>query len=170
MKHKRKRERLRLTRAVSVPKIEAEIRTTTDEKYKTRLRAILLFRQGDSQKKIAETMIVSRRSVHGWIVLYNREGKDGLRTKVTGRPVGRVAWDNAPFEHLAQEIDKSKRYWSVHLMTEWLEENENLVIPVSTVWYRITQIGYSHKSSRPYPYKGDAGKQAAFKKKASRKH
>jgi transposase len=170
MNPKQKRKRLHLTRAVSVRRMEAEIKTTTDEKYKTRLRAVLLFKQGRSQKEITETMIVSRRSVHGWIVTYNEEGRDGLRTRTTGRPLGRVTWSEASFERLAREIDTSERYWSVHLMAEWLAEHEKTIIPESTIWYRITKIGYSHKSSRPYPYKGDAEQQTVFKKRASPKH
>jgi hypothetical protein len=51
-------------------------------------------------------------------------------------------------------------------MQKWIYEEEKKDIPESTLCYRITQIGYSNKSSRPYPYKGDKEKQETFKKGA----
>ena len=163
---KTKREPIRLTREVLVSRIETEIKTTLDEKYKTHLRTLLLFHKGKSLREISEIQVVSKRSVQNWIHAYNENGEDGLKTKPTGRPKGRTYWENSPFEHLAEAINKNEKYWSLRLMTEWLAENEKVSIPKSTIWYRVTQIGYSHKSSRPYPYKGDPQKQEAFKKGA----
>jgi transposase len=152
------------TKAVSVSEIQTAIRTTSDEKYKTKLRAILLLHQGQSQTKVAETLVMSRRSIHSWIAAYNQFGLNALKTKTPGRTKGQTFWDAAPFERLVKEIDKHDRYWSIPLMVKWLQDNEKLTIPESTVWYRVTQIGYSHKSSRPHPYQGDPEKQNTFKK------
>ncbi len=58
----------------------------TDERCVTSLRTALLFTKGISQKNISETLVVSRKSIRSRIITYNREGKDGLRTK---RPVDR---------------------------------------------------------------------------------
>lgn len=164
MKPKQKRPRIQITRSISLVEIKKEIRTTADEAYKTRLRAVLSFYKGNSQKHIEETMILSRRALHNWIVLYNAFGIESLKTNVGGRPKGKTKWDSAPFERLAKAIDSHDRYWSTPLMMKWLEENEKITVPQSTVWYRMIQIGYSNKSSRPFPYKGDSEKQEAFKK------
>lgn len=161
---KQKRKFLRLTRKIVPSHIEAEIKTTQDEPYKTRLRTLLLIHRGKSQQEISETLVLSVRSIRNWIHAYNKNEKAGLKTKPSGRPKGRMKWENTPFENLTKAINANSQYWSVRLMTEWLAENEKIIVPESTVWYRITQIGYSHKSSRPYPYKGDPQKQEAFKK------
>ena len=170
MKPKQKRPRIQLTRPVSVSEIKKEIRTTADERYKTKLRAILSFHRGNSQKQIEETMILSRRALHNWIVIYNASGMESLKTNVGGRPKGSKKWDDAPFRHLARAINNHDQYWSIPLMIKWLEEHEKITVPQSTVWYRMLQIGYSHKSSRPFPYKGDPEKQEAFKKGVYLKH
>ncbi len=159
---KQKRKPLQLTRKILPSSIEAEIKTTTDEPYKTRLRTLLLLHKGNSQQEISETLVLSVRSIRNWIHTYNKNGEEGLKTKPSGRPKGRTKWENTPFENLTKAINANSRYWSVRLMTEWLAENEKITVPESTVWYRITQIGYSHKSSRPYPYKGDPQKQEAL--------
>jgi transposase len=170
MKPKQKGPRIKLTRSVSISAIKKEIRTTTDEAYKTRLRAILSFYKGNSQKHIEETMILSRRALHNWIVLYNASGMESLKTNVGGRPKGKTKWDNAPFERLAKEINSHDQYWSIALMMKWLEEHEKITVPQTTVWYRMIQLGYSNKSSRPFPYKGDPEKQEAFKKGVYSRH
>lgn len=144
--------------------LKHEIKHAKDQKYKQRLQAILSVKNGKSRKEIIEALVVSEVSLIEWIKKYNEEGKESLKTKKTGRPKGKTTWKNEIFEKLAQEIDKSDRYWSVRLMCEWIQKEEKESIPESTVWYRVGQIGYSHKSSRPYPYKGDKEKQDSFKK------
>lgn len=173
MKSKKKQKRripILLERKISLSQLEAEIKKTSDEPYKTRLRTIILFQKGKTKKEIADILVVSRRSVQTWIHIWNQKGREGLKTKPTGRPKGRVKWDDISFQNLAKEIDKSEQYWSIPLMKEWILKNEQKDIPERTVWYRITQIGYSHKSSRPYPYKGDKKKQEIFKKGVSSKY
>lgn len=144
------------------------IKTTTDAGYATRLKAILLIKKGVARHKVADTLVVSRRSVTEWIKIYNTYGKQRLQSKKTGRPKGKTQWDASIFKRLTVAIDASDQYWSVRLMQDWIQQHAQQDIPASTIWYRIRQIGYSNKSSRPYPYKGDQAKQAAFKKRDSK--
>ena len=150
----------------SVQRLQDEIKKTKDEKYKTRLRGIILAKKGKHRGEISGTLVVSVRAITAWVRSYNKEGLRGLKSKKTGRPKGKVEWDAKIFEKLSREIDKSEQYWSIPLMQKWIWEEEKKDIPESTLWYRITQIGYSNKSSRPYPYKGDREKQEMFKKGA----
>lgn len=60
-----------------------------------------------------------------------------------------MKWENMPFENLTKAINANSQYWSIRLMTEWLAENEKITIPESTVWYRVTQIGYLYSSVAP---------------------
>ena len=160
---------IRLINKNTVGILKKEVKETKDEKYKTRLKAILLIKNGKTRKETAGALVVSLKSVTGWVKAYNKDGLHGLKSKKTGRPKGKVEWDAAIFERLAKEIDKGRQYWSIPLMQKWIQEEEKKDIPESTLWYRMTQIGYSNKSSRPYPYKGDKEQQEAFKKGALRK-
>lgn len=154
----------------SIEDLKKEIKKTNDEKYKTRLKAMLLLKKKKKRKEVAEILVAGERTVTAWVGIYNKDGTEGLKTKPTGRPKGKEKWKNEIFEKLTKEIDKSDKYWSVRLMCKWIKKEEKEDVPESTVWYRVTQIGYSNKSSRPYPYKGDKEKQDSFKKGASRRY
>lgn len=153
----------------SISKLKRELKQSYDEKYKTKLRAIIYLREhsDETQGKVAARFVVSRMSISTWIRRYNENGLKGLRTNKGGRPKGKTKWDDTYFKKLAKEIDKAEQYWSIPLMQEWLKEHEKVEIPEVTCWYRMTQLGYSYKSSRPYPYQGDKKKQEQFKKRAS---
>ena len=49
-------------------------------------------------------------------------------------------------------------------MREWIISEYGIEIPARTIQARVKKNGYSFKSSRPSPYKGDKEKQEAFKK------
>lgn len=142
------------------------VKKTRDQGEKTRLKAILLRKQGKTPQEIAESLVVTDRSVTGWIIRYNNEGSAGLVSRQGGRPEGNPKWDAEIFDDLAKEIDKGG-YWSIPRMQEWLRENKKKTIPEQTVWYRMDQLSYSYKSSRPHPAQGNKDKQEAFKKGAS---
>jgi transposase len=68
---------------------------------------------------------------------------------------------------LCDKLDLMEEYWSIPKMQSWIEENYGVKIPLSTIHHRLGVNGYSFKSSRPNPYKGDPNLQAAFKKTVS---
>lgn len=141
--------------------------TTTREPFqRTRLKAIFLRAQDKTPQEIAQQLLVSDRSVTEWILRYNKGGIPELRTKQSGRPEGNPIWDQSLFNELAQEVDKGG-YWSIPRMQEWLKKHKQVDIPEQTIWYRMDQLKYSYKSSRPSPIGGDAEKRATFKKGAS---
>lgn len=147
----------------SVASLRATIKQTRDQAFTLRVKAIMLRKDGKTPQEIAERLIVSDRSVTGWIRRYNESGIQGIRTKPSGRPEGNPKWDAAPFAQLAKEIDKGG-YWSIPRMQEWLAQHENVSIPEQTVWYRMDQLQYSYKSARPHPHQGNPERQTAFKK------
>ena len=134
--------------------------------FKTRLKAILLRKRGYTPQDIAERLLVSDRSVTHWVNLYNTDGIRGLTPKPSGRAGGNPKWDSSVFEALAKEIDKGG-YWSIPLMQAWLKKQYLKDIPEQTVWYRLDQLGYSHKGARPHPVQGNRKAQEAFKKVVS---
>jgi transposase len=113
-----------------------------------------------------ERLTVDASSVTEWIHRYNEKGTDALVSNKGGRPEGNPKWDQSIFDDLAKEIDKGG-YWSVPRMQAWLKKHKNKEIPEQTVWYRMDQLKYSYKSSRPSPIGGSVEKRDAFKKGAS---
>jgi transposase len=148
----------------SVPELQAALTKSRDPAFKTRLKAIILRSRGKSPQEIAESLVVTDRSVTGWILRYNTGGIAGLMTKPSGRAEGNPKWEAEPFEKLTKEIDKGG-YWSIPRMQKWIAEHYKKDIPEQTVWYRMDQLGYSYKGARPHPVQGNRDKQEAFKKK-----
>ena len=146
-----------------LPVLEKALTKSRDPAFKIRLRAIILRTRGKSPQEIAENLVVTDRSVTGWILRYNAFGRPGLMTKPSGRTEGNPKWEAEPFEKLAKEINNGG-YWSIPKMAEWISEQYKKEIPEQTVWYRMDQLGYSYKSARPHPVQGNKDKQEAFKK------
>lgn len=149
---------------------EAQLRkklaSAHDEAYKTRLKAVLLARQGKKRFEIVERLTVNASSVTVWVQRYNEKGSVALISNKGGRPEGNPKWSKELFADLAREIDKGG-YWSIPRMQEWLKKNRGHEISEQTVWYRMDQLKYSYKSARPSPIGGNTEKQDAFKKGAS---
>lgn len=147
----------------SATSLQAAMKNTRDPAQIVRLKAILLRKQGKSPQYIAERLMVTDRSVTGWILRYNKGGVSGLATRPSGRPKGNPKWAADHFDQLAKEIDKGG-YWSIPRMQEWLTEHCAVSIPEQTVWYRMDQLQYSYKGARPHPVQGNKERQKAFKK------
>jgi len=150
----------------SVDTIKQTLRRSTDEAYKTRLKAIILAKLGRRRYEIVEQLVVDPTSVTLWVQRYNQAGIEALKTNKGGRPKGHPKWDTTIFTALAKELDKGG-YWSIPRMMEWLKEHTQETIPEQTVWYRMDKLGYSYKGARPHPVKGDQERQKTFKKGAS---
>ena len=143
---------------------------SSDEGQKLRLRAIINIKRGKRIKQVSEELLVSRRSVSKWQNIYNEKGIDGLVSHKGGRPEGNPKWDTRIFDTLGETIRKTGGYWSIPTMQKWIRNEYHETIPEQTIWYHLVQIlGFSYKSARPHPYRGDRELQESFKKGASRK-
>jgi transposase len=145
--------------------LRQKLRTAHDEAFKNRIKAILLALEGKKRYEIVERLAVDAKSVTTWVHRYNAQGISALISNKGGRPEGNPKWDISLFNDLAQEIDKGG-YWSIPRMQEWLKQKHKKDIPEQTVWYRMDTLGYSYKSARPHPVKGDRERQETFKKGA----
>lgn len=152
----------------SLAGLHKAVKRSDDEAQKTRIRAIIALKEGKTKTLVAESFAISRTSVVSWVVLYNGGGTDALRMGKGGRPEGNPKWEAEPFEALGKEVEKGG-YWSVPKMQQWLAKEKELDIPQQTVWYRVRQMDYSYKSSRPHPARGSEKAREAFKKGASRR-
>lgn len=146
--------------------LRQKLKQSSDEAYKTRLKAILLAQKGKKRYEIVDQLTVNPGSVTRWLKRYNETGSAGLISNKGGRPEGNPKWDTKIFDELATEIDKGG-YWSIPRMQEWLRERHEKEIPEQTVWYRMDKLHYSYKSARPHPMQGNKEQQDAFKKGAS---
>jgi len=150
----------------TIEELKREIRNSKDGRYSLRIQCIILRKEGKSTKEIQETLLISRDTFSRWIRRYNKEGLKGLKNK---KPRGRKnKWDNSLFKELFEELDKNKGFWTIKKMQKFIKERHNIKIPEESLRRKVHKAGYSWKSSRPSPYKGDKKKQEDFKKTSQR--
>lgn len=148
--------------------LEKEIKTTRDGRYRIRAQTILLVMRGMSSKTIVAQLMIGLDTFFRWIKWYNEKGLKGIRdVSAGGRPEGNSKWDDAIFTALFAKLDLMEEFFSIPKMQSWIEETYNVSIPEPTIYYRLRINGYTFKSSRPNPYKGDPNLQAQFKKTVS---
>jgi transposase len=137
---------------------------SSDLGQKLRLRAIINIKKGKFIKQVSEELLVSRRSISEWQNKYNEKGIEGLLSNRGGRSEGNPKWNALIFKKLGEMIKKTGGYWSIPKMQAWVNEKYRKIIPEQTIWYHLNMLGFSYKSARPHPYKGDLKRQESFKK------
>ena len=144
-----------------------EIRNTKNGRYQHRLRTILLAKRGISSKSIREEMLISSATYSKWLKDYNEHGKEILKQYNSGRKNGNPKYEDKIFKEVFERLDLMEEYWSIAKMQKLVLELHKVQVPDETMRMRIKRAGYSYKSNRPSPYKGDADLQADFKKVVS---
>jgi len=145
--------------------LKREIRDTTDGRYQLRLNTILLAKKGMGSKLIQKEVLISPNTYYNWVHTYNEKGMEGLKNiKTTGRAEGNPGYEEKIFIEVFKELDEMNEYWSIAKMRKFVKDLHNEDVPEETMRMRVIRAGYSHKSNRPSPYKGDKDKQEAFKK------
>jgi transposase len=144
-----------------------EIRNTKNGRYQHRLRTILLAKRGISSKSIREEMLISSATYSKWLKNYNEHGKEILKQHNSGRKDGNPKYEEKIFKEVFEKLDLMEEYWSIPKMQRLVLELHNVQVPDETMRMRIKRAGYSYKSNRPSPYKGDADLQDNFKKVVS---
>jgi transposase len=144
-----------------------EIRSTNNGRYQRRLRTILLAKRGISSKAIREELLISSATYSKWLKNYNEHGKDILKQHNSGRKNGNPKYDDKIFKEVFEKLDLMEEYWSIPKMQKLVLELHNVQVPYETMRMRVKRAGYSYKSNRPSPYKGDKELQDNFKKVVS---
>lgn len=144
-------------------RLREKLGASSDEAYKTRLKAIILAKKGKKRFEIVSQLTVDPKSVTAWLQKYNKGGANALTSNYGGRPEGNPKWNASIFDDLAREIDKGG-YWSIPKMQKWISEHHQKDIPEQTVWYRMDQLDYSYKGARPHPAHSNKEQQEFFKK------
>lgn len=158
-------QRLTIQPHNTIEELTYEIKTTRDGRYRLRVQTILLSLQKMRTVDIVKQLLIGRHSVSIWIKLYNQHGLDGLKNfSLGGRREGDVKWSNEIFTALFEKLDSMDEFYSVPKMQSWIEDTYGVTIPQNTIHNRLRAGGYTFKSSRPNPYKGNPNLQASFKK------
>ena len=144
-----------------------EIRSTKNGRYQHRLRTILLAKRGISSKAIREELLISSATYSKWLKNYNEHGKEILKQHNSGRKNGNPKYKEEVFKEVFEKLDLMEEYWSIPKMQKSVLELHNIQVPYETMRMRIKRAGYSYKSNRPSPYKGDKELQDNFKKTVS---
>ncbi len=144
-----------------------EIRKSTNGRYQHRLRTILLAKRGLVAKVIQAELLISSATYCKWLKNYNEHGKDILQQHNSGRKDGNPRYEEKIFKELFEKIDLMEEYWSVIKMQKFVKELHDIHVPSETMRMRVKRAGYSYKSNRPSPYKGDEELQKNLKKMVS---
>jgi len=144
-----------------------EIRNTNNGRYQHRLRAILLVKRGMTSKAIREELLISSATYCKWLKNYNAHGKEILKQYNSGRKNGNPKYEEKIFKEVFEKLDLMEEYWSIPKMRKLVLELHKVDVPEETMRMRIKRAGYSYKSNRPSPYKGDEELQDNFKKVVS---
>ena len=152
----------------TIEELKKEIRESVDGRYQLRLRTILLAREGNSYKTIVDKMLINTATYYKWLHHYNDGGCQALKNiKITGRKEGNPKYDAKIFTEVYEALDIMDEYWSIPKMQKLVEEKHGIKVPYETMRWRVKKAGYSYKSNRPSPYKGDEELQVEFKKMQS---
>lgn len=119
--------------------------------------------------EIQKVLLISRHVYYTWIHKYNNGGMQALKQHNSGRKDGDPKYDDKIFAEVFEKLDLMQEYWSIPKMQKLVLELHEIHVPYETMRMRVKRAGYSYKSNRPSPYKGDEELQEEFKKTASRR-
>ena len=159
--------RLQIAEHNTIEELEKEIKSRQPDRYRLRLQAVLLAKQGMNNKEIQKALLISRHAFYTWIHKYNDGGLESLKEYNRGRKEGNPKYDEKIFAEVFEKLNAMDEYWSIPKMQRLVEELHNIKVPYETMRMRVKRAGYSYKSNRPSPYKGDKELQEEFKKMQS---
>jgi len=151
----------------TIEELEKEIKSRQPDRYRLRMQAILLAKQGKSGIDIQTILVISRHAYYSWIHKYNEGGLEKLKQYNRGRKEGNPKYDTKIFKEVFKKLDEMDEYWSIPKMQKLVLELHSVKVPYETMRMRVKRAGYSYKSNRPSPYKGDPELQEEFKKMQS---
>ncbi|MDR3347179.1 MAG: helix-turn-helix domain-containing protein [Helicobacteraceae bacterium] len=135
---------------IPVSVIRRTIKNTNDSGFRLRLMIVekLLSEPQLSLQSVAQTLIVNRETVTKCLRLFNSGGIDLLRPKKAGRKEGNPKYDGEIFLELIRVLERSSNDWSVYQMQDYIKEHHDLVVPESTIYYRIAKLGFTKRARK----------------------
>ncbi len=130
---------------VGVETVRQTIKSTGDGIFRLRLMIIerLLSAPELSLQAVADELIVNRETVAKCLRLFNSGLISALKPKRAGRKEGNPKYDDRIFQSLLEEMRKERFDWSIYDMKSHIKKTFGLEIPGSTIYYRLSKMGYS---------------------------
>jgi transposase len=139
-------------------------------KVRTRLLAIAAVLEGKTKTYAAKLAGITISNIRIWIKRFNEQGFEGLKSKKQwGRP---TLWTNQVEEFLKAKVIQGACFETDNRVTFRLEDLQvilkkefDLHYGISTIWYKLKQLGLSWISVRQQHPKSNLELQEDFKKK-----
>ncbi|MDR1450947.1 MAG: helix-turn-helix domain-containing protein [Helicobacteraceae bacterium] len=130
--------------------IRKSVKNASDGAFRLRLMIIekLLSEPNLSLQSVAQSLIVNRETVTKCLRLFNDGGLDLLKPKRAGRKEGNPKYDGEIFLELVTTLRKTKEDWSVYRMQNYIREQHEVIVPESTIYYRIAKLGFGKRARR----------------------
>lgn len=137
---------------ISAAEIRKAIKSTNDGILRLRLMIIekLVSEPNLSLQKVAKALIVNRETVTKCLHLFNEGGVEALRPKQAGRKEGNPKYDDSIFQKLIETLKNQETPWSVYQMQRHIKNTYHIEIPESTIYYRLSKMGYSKKANNDF--------------------
>jgi transposase len=144
-------------------------RSTADPGQVRRLLALAAIYAGEPRTAAAAIGGVGLQTVRDWVVRFNSQGPDGLRT---GKPPGnRPILDEQQRAALRRIVEEGPTpavhgvvRWRIVDLAQWIWEEFRLSISKQTLSRELRAMGFRKLSARPRHYAQDGAAVAAFKK------
>lgn len=135
-------------------RLEQAARSTRDKQVWLRMRALLLWDEGQSATQVSRTLDVGRQSLYEWRERYleRRDPADLLDRPKSGR---KPSLSPAKRERLAEileqepkEYDHQSHGWTVPLLVQHLQSHEDVSLSGTTLRRTLRSMGYCWKRPR----------------------
>jgi transposase len=131
-----------------------------DKKMADRMKAILLFDNGYSQRQISEILLIDEDTVANWF----------KRFKISRNIPGFLGNDYIAYvgKLTCQQTEQVKRYINENIITdskqviEYIKEQFGITYSTSGIQYLIKSLGFTYKQLTLFPSKADIEKQKQF--------
>jgi transposase len=132
-----------------------------------RAKAILGYLDGKSVITMSEELSVDRSAINRWMIWFNAEGIDGLRT---GKPPGRAArLSTQQRTEIAKAVEAGPQaagyvsgVWTLAFLRDWIARRFGTTYHISHVARLLHQLGFSVQRPRKRLARADAEAQARW--------
>jgi len=159
---------------ISVNQLQKIYDAEKNSKAKLRLLSAIHRKKGKSIDDIAYLISKPRKTIHGWLVRFQKRGIDAKDSiKQTGRPVELTVKQR---EKLIKILERGPPHnpdglWSTKEIREIITKKFNRTYVKQHVWRMLVSLGFSMQRPRKRHYQRASDEEIAqFKKKLNAKH
>lgn len=137
----------------SLEELETLQRVTTKTNDYQRLTVLIWFKKGvvTTKKQAADLLGVHRNTISNWLEKYEREGLQGYRFPVVGRPASQRALPPEVFEALRERVHDPDGGFDSYVEAErWVAQEHGFEVKYSTLYALMRrEFGTRLKAPRP---------------------